>query len=176
MEDDKLYLNRLFITYNNEIVLLVIILYFFNLKLGLIGTIFYVLIYLLNIHKMRYYNTHENKGELFDNIRVPTMNNPYSNYTLNENPELEAPKDKKYNQTMREYNKVNVFENSYDKNISLQTIGSFDKSLRDFYTMPITTYPNNAKDFATWTYLDRNRTCKGDNDCLQYDDIRYHSR
>lgn len=182
--DDTLFSNKLFLDYIYEIILSILIIYLFNFKIGLIASIFYILLYSLNKYKLNYYNTHPDKDQNKDrdretslnSVREPTMNNPYSNYNLNENPNLEAPKDRKTYETMVEYNKVNVYENSYDKNISRLTIGSFDKSLRDFYTTAITTYPNKSEEFANWTYSDKTLTCKEDNNCFQFDDVRFHSR
>ena len=52
----------------------------------------------------------------------------------------------------------------------------FDKKNleRQFYTMPVTTIPNDTIEFGKWLY-NTNGNCKYDGTrCLQYEDERYH--
>jgi len=149
--------------------LIIGIIYLFNIKIGIVITILYLLFMYLNKHKP--INNTINK-----NCRKPTLNNPYANYNLNEDGNIETCLSDNNNKLMDEYNLINVYENTYNKNTSLKTIGSTNKALRDFYTLSSTSYPNKINDFAIWTYKNTNLSCKEDNNCLQYDDIRYHSR
>ena len=154
-------------TPNIQFLCIVIILFIFNWNIGLFAFILYGIIYLLSNYKDYYYKNLDplklNNNNL--NCRLPTFNNPYSNYNVNEDPNLKACNiDTKLNM-------FNVYENSSDK-----TVGSTNKAIRDFYTTPITENPNNSIKFAKWLYTDVNLTCKTDNNCFQFDDIRYHSR
>jgi hypothetical protein len=98
--------------------------------------------------------------------RLPTNNNPYMNLLVNDSnvdlPACEYDKklvDSKY--------KFNLYQNSNDL---------FDKKNleRQFYTMPITTIPNNTIEFGKWLY-NTSGNCKYDGTrCLQYEDERYH--
>lgn len=98
--------------------------------------------------------------------RKPTNNNPYMNILRNEEdinmPACEFNKkdvDKKY--------KFNLYQNSNDL---------FDvKHLeRQFYTMPVTTIPNDIVTFGKWLYGTEGN-CKYDGTrCLVYEDERYH--
>jgi len=175
--EDKLFFNKLFYSNRFELLLVVFILFFFNLKIGLIGLILYGLIYSLNNYEYSTININQIKQTRLNNLnlnkkcRVATMNNPTANYNIGEDPNITSCTDDINLKNMEEYNQVNVYENASEK-----TAGSFNKSLRDFYTTSTTEYPNNSMTFANWLYNDIDLTCKINNNCFQYDDIRYHSR
>jgi hypothetical protein len=125
------------------------------------------------LNKQKPINNTINKNK---NCRKPTLNNPYANYNLNEDGNIETCLSDNNNKLMDEYNLINVYENTYDKNTILKSIGATNKALRDFYKLSNTSYPNKMNELAIWTYQNTNLSCKEDNNCLQYDDIRYHSR
>ena len=96
--------------------------------------------------------------------RLPTNNNPYMNvlqYDLFNLPACEYSEevDKKY--------KFNLYQNSNDL---------FDvKHLeRQFYTMPITTVPNDVVSFGKWLYGTKENCKYNGTNCLVYEDERYH--
>ena len=99
------------------------------------------------------------------NCRLPTNNNPYMN-VLQYNDNLNTPACE-YSKDVDDKYKFNLYQNSKDL---------FDnKHLeRQFYTMPITTVPNDIVTFGKWLYGTKGN-CKYDGTrCLQYEDERYH--
>jgi len=160
------------ISLRGELILIIILVYFFNIKAGIILTILYGLIYVLEQSTNGKKDYMDKKLTISESkCRKPTMNNPYGNYNMYEDPNLKACIQKEDNINNINFNQFNVYENAKEK-----TVGSFNKSLRDFYVTPTTEYPNNESDFAKWLYRDTNLTCKNDNNCLRFDDVRYHSR
>ena len=104
-------------------------------------------------------NQNENK------CRKPTNNNPYMN-VLRYNDNLNVPACE-YSQDVDKKYKFNLYQNSKDL---------FDnKHLeRQFYTMPVTTVPNDIVTFGKWLYGTKGN-CKYDGTrCLQHEDERYH--
>jgi len=159
-----------------ELFLIVVSIFFFNIKLGLVVAILFGLMYCLHFKHNLTNNININKNNNLDNFkenkcRKPTMNNPYGNYNMGENPDLQSCDNDDDNLTKKKFNEFNVYENSNEN-----TVGSSNKLMRDFYTTPITEYPNNSTKFAYWLYRDVNLTCKNDNNCFLFDDIRFHSR
>lgn len=99
------------------------------------------------------------------NCRLPTNNNPYMN-VLRYDDKLNIPACE-YSKDVDKKYKFNLYQNSKDL---------FDnKHLeRQFYTMPITTIPNDIVTFGKWLYGTKGN-CKYDGTrCLQYEDERYH--
>lgn len=153
----------LFDKYKNDIFIIVCITYFINIKFGIIATILYVLIFLLSNHKDN--QTIINKKQLYNNL---SYDNPYNNYLIGS---LNIGIDRFENEIEKnKLNEINLYENAENK-----TIGSINKGLRDFYTMPVITYPNDTKAFANFL-LSKRLSCKENNNCIIYDDIRYHTR
>lgn len=100
------------------------------------------------------------------NCRLPTNNNPYMNPLSYDNT-LNIP--------ACEYNKKDI-DSRYKFNLYQNSNDLFDtKNLeRQFYTMPVTTVPNDIVTFGKWLY-GTNGNCKYDGTrCLQYEDERYH--
>lgn len=178
----KKYLNDIFTIYIYHLISIVLIIYFLNIKLGIIFTVLCMLIYLLNMHENKYLLNKEElmnkemendtkKVEEYKKCRPATMNNPYANYLIGENKEISACTDENNIKKADLYNSFNVYQNS-----DQITIGSIGKLYRDFYTNTNTKIINNTNQFAKWLYDGQNRSCKIDGNCLQYDDVRYHSR
>ena len=115
-----------------------------------------------NIEDIKKENNIINKDK---NCRLPTNNNPYMN-VLRYNDNLNIPACE-YSKDVDKKYKFNLYQNSNDL---------FDnKHLeRQFYTMPITTIPNDVVTFGKWLYGTKGN-CKYDGTrCLQYEDERYH--
>lgn len=165
----------LFINYRNDFILLIGILYIFNIYVGLITTVIYILIYILYMYNT---NTNTNLNNIQINetnviCRPSTMNNPIGNYILTENHNIDACDDDINNKKNIYYNEYNLYEDARTK-----TPNSINKAHRNFYKMPNTSYPNDAIKFAKWLRNDNNGklSCKTDNNCLLTDDVRFHSR
>lgn len=177
-------LNDIFNKNRHHIILLILIIYVFNFNVGLMMSIIYILLYLLNDGKIKYDKFIDNKiadeinenplNEIkYNNCRPATINNPYANYLIgDQNLMVNACTDQNNISKSHEYNMLNVYENAHDINI-----GSNNKALRNFYTNTVTSYPVDTIKFAKYLYKDDEKlTCKIHNNCLRYDDIRYQSR
>jgi hypothetical protein len=136
----------------------------------------------LNSHENKYFTDKTNKikkeieldpnNEIkHNNCRPSTMNNPYGNYLIGDNLTISACDDDRNKQNRDKFNMFNVYENASDINI-----GSSNKAFRGFYTKTVTKHPVDTNEFAKWVYGNKKLTCKTDNNCLRYDDIRYHTR
>lgn len=179
----KIFFNNVFDLYRYEVIMIIIIIFLFNFDIGLIIFTIYIILYILNSHENQYFTNKTNKikqdiqndpaNEIkYNNCRPATMNNPYANFLIGDNPNISACNDDRNIQNKNTFNLFNVYENSSDINI-----GSSNKAIRDFYTKTVTKYPPNTNEFAKWLYTDNKKlTCKLDNNCLKYDDIRYHTR
>lgn len=98
--------------------------------------------------------------------RLPTINNPYMNILSNDS-KVKLPACEYDKNLVDKYYKFNLYQNSNDifENKNLE---------RQFYTVPITTIPNDTLEFGKWLY-NTNGNCKYDGTrCLQYEDERYH--
>jgi len=147
--------------------LLIILFYFINSAL-----FWYIVpIILIFVSLFAGVNVKEVKKEnkLFDPIkrcRLPTNNNPYMNILAND-AEVNLPACEYDKKLVDDKYKFNLYQNSND---------IFDKKNleRQFYTMPVTTIPNDTIEFGNWLY-NTNGNCKYDGTrCLQYEDERYH--
>ena len=178
----KILLNNIFGLYKYEVIMIIIMIFLFNFNVGIIIFIIYVFMFALNTHENNYFNNKTNKikqlikndpyNEIkYNNCRPATMNNPYGNYLIGDNLMISACNDQKNIDNSNTYNMFNVYENASDINI-----GSTNKALRNFYTKPVTKYPVDSIKFAEWLYNNDKLTCKINNNCLKYDDIRYHTR
>ena len=163
------------------IIMIIIIFYFLNIKFGIFCSIIFILVYLLNYNKTNYNIIKKNlilkemedpkKIEKILKCRPATLDNPYANYLIGETANLSACKDQNNLNKSSTFNSFNVYENANDIHI-----GSTNKMYRNFYTTTITKNINDTNKFAKWLYLNNNLSCKTDNNCLIYDDVRYHSR
>lgn len=98
--------------------------------------------------------------------RLPTKSNPYMN-VLSYDSKVRLPACEYDKKLVDNFYKFNLYQNSNDL---------FDKRNleRQFYTVPITTIPNDTLEFGKWLY-NTNGNCKYDGTrCLQYEDERYH--
>jgi hypothetical protein len=179
----KIFLNNITDKYLIESTMIIFSLFLINIKFGLFLSVIFFIIYLLNHNENKYNSEKKNKvkKELLDEplkyieyegCRPATMNNPNANYLIGSDPTISACIDKHNEDNKNNYIMFNVYENA--KNIH---IGYTNKASRDFYTKTITKHPVDTNKFAKWLYNSNPRlTCKGDNNCLMFDDIRYHSR
>jgi hypothetical protein len=107
------------------------------------------------------------------NCQKPTNNNPYMNINtsdINKKPEkiksCDINDDEIKKDVLEKFNQ-NLYRNVGD-------LYGRHTSERQFYTLPVTTIPNNQKGFAEWLYkTDDNCKYNGVN-CLKYSDERYH--
>lgn len=105
--------------------------------------------------------------------RAPTTNNPFMNPDVTEfgqvNPPVACNAD---DDDIKENINVN-----FNHELFRDVDELFDKknSQRQFYTIPNTAIPNNQTEFAQWLY-NIPSTCKEDQNCLRYDDLRTHLR
>jgi len=78
---------------------------------------------------------------------VPTLNNPFMNHLILE----ESDKKPACDYTKETKKEIN---SAFNTNLYQDLTDIYDKnnSQRQFYTMPVTTIPNNQKDFANWLY------------------------
>jgi len=111
-----------------------------------------------------------NEAKINHICREPNINNPYMNVLVTQD-SINLPACKHFNDKIKtnvdKYYKFNLYQNSDD---------IFDKKHleRQFYTMPVSTIPNNQKGFLNWLYK-KDGNCKEDNvNCLEYEDERYH--
>ena len=168
--------------YYGQIIFIIMICYLLNIKFGIFCSIIFILVYLLNIHQNNYniiinHNINNElindpkKTEIYKQCRPATIDNPYGNYLIGENKDISVCNDNDNIKKADTFNSFNIYENASQINI-----GSINKMYRDFYTMPITSNINDTRTFAQTLYGNNNLSCKTDNNCLQYDDIRYHTR
>ena len=115
MEGDNLYLNKFFKINRKELIFLVVILYIFNIKLGIVGTILLGLIYVLRTYESNYYRD-VSFDESLETCRESTMNNPYANYNMYEDGNLKACKNPR-EKTIEMYILKNIFLKSLNLNI-----------------------------------------------------------
>jgi hypothetical protein len=178
----KKFTNSIYTNYKYDFLMILIVCYYLNINFGMIITVLYILLYLLNEHENIYLKNNIDKinkeiisdplkEKQYNNCRSSTMSNPYANYLIGEEPNLPACTDKRNEENKDKFNMFNVYENS--NNI---TIGYSNKAIRDFYTLPVTTSTNDVTTFAKWLYTNDKLNCKNDGNCLKYDDIRYHTR
>ena len=102
--------------------------------------------------------------------RIPTIDNPFMNpnvtdYGTGDHPVACNTSDDKIKNTI-----VDKFNSNLYRNI--EDIWEIQNSQRQFYTIPSTSIPNQQKEFAEWLYKSP-ITCKEDNQCLRYEDLRY---
>lgn len=166
-----------------ELFIITCIFFLLNHKLGFIFFIFFCLIYSLYSFNNNYISSNinnindiyiNNPGKIEANFqcRPSTLNNPYANYLYgsSDNPSIKACDDSINVSKSYDFNQYNLYENSINK-----TIGSDNKAHRDFYTLPVSTYPNNNIAFANFL-KNNNKSCKENGRCLLYNDIRYQSK
>ena len=94
------------------------------------------------------------------NYKLPTKHNPFMNLNITDygTPKMSKPalKGKKVNKDVSTY-----FDRMYKNTDDLHEKETF---LRQYYTMPVTTVPDNRIKFAKWCYRGK-RKCKTDNNC-----------
>ena len=103
-------------------------------------------------------------------LKNPHMNVLISDY--HDEPKRDSacdPNDENIKENINEYHNENLYKNIDDL---------YDKknSQRQFYTMPVTTIPNDQQAFAEWCYKPPpSGNCKYNGvNCLKYEDVRYH--
>ena len=114
-------------------------------------------------------NNINNDNNKFQGV-LPTKNNPFMNITM-------ADLIDNTNQQCENIANDDEIDDNYNNNIFRDPNDIFGKShsQRQFYTMPVTTIPNDQTAFAKWLY-ETPETCKENTmNCLRYEDIR-HSR
>jgi hypothetical protein len=109
---------------------------------------------------------------------MPTKDNPFMNFLLSDymdNPD----RPEACNAVLENEDEIdNINMDTTDKfndNLYRNLNDLFDRknSQRQFYTVPVTTLPNDQKSFAEWLYKIP-ETCKTDQtNCLKYEDLRY---
>lgn len=129
-----------------------------------------------------YYNNPPSTNEYEkQTCRVPTKDNPFMNPPVtdlydssvplpcNMDPEYDDPDgeiEKKVNQNIESKFNADLYRNIDD-------LFDVKNSIRQFYTIPAPTIPNDQEGFANWLYKTEG-TCKDKQvDCLRYEDLRY---
>ena len=94
------------------------------------------------------------------NYKLPSKNNPFMNLNITDYG------TSKISKPALKGNKVNKIVSSYFDKMYKNTDDLHDKEtfLRQYYTMPVTTVPDNRLKFAKWCYRGK-RKCKTNNDC-----------
>ena len=107
------------------------------------------------------------------NCQKPTNDNPYMNVNINDmNKKPEKIESCDINDDDIKEDVLEKFNNNLYRNVG--DLYGKHNSERQFYTLPITTVPNDQKGFAEWLYkTDDNCKYNGVN-CLKYSDERYH--
>ncbi len=147
--------------------LLIILFYFINSTLS--WYIIPIILILVSLFAGLNEKISKKENKLIDfkkRCRLPTNNNPYMNVLVN---------DAEVNLPACDYDK-NLVDDKYKFNLYQNSNDIFDKKNleRQFYTMPVTTIPNDTIEFGNWLY-NTNGNCKYDGTrCLQYEDERYH--
>ena len=94
------------------------------------------------------------------NYKLPSKNNPFMNLNITDygTSKMSKPalKGNRVNKTVSSY-----FDKMYKNTDDLHEKETF---LRQYYTMPVTTVPDNRLKFAKWCYRGK-RNCKTNNDC-----------
>ena len=109
-------------------------------------------------------NTSNYSNNSNSNYVSPTLDNPFMNIQFDDyikNPNREAlSKVNNYNNPKL----LNNIEENFNYNLYTDMSDIFGKnnSQRQFYTMPVTTIPNDQKGFANWLYK-TDKTCKENN-------------
>jgi len=106
------------------------------------------------------------KNNYIKPCRESTMNNPFGNYLLTSNPNLEACTD--YDKVKNNF-MINLYVNS-SESIKRYLYDNYEKD--NYMITPVTKYPNDQSLFANYLY-NRNMPCKDNNICLRYRDLRY---
>ena len=103
--------------------------------------------------------------------REPTYDNPFMNPSLedynNENVPIACNSD--------DEDIINDINDKVDPNLFLSSQELFDKTnvMRQFYTIPTNTIPNDQTEFAKLLYNTDNVCKHNQSGCLRYEDIRY---
>ena len=94
------------------------------------------------------------------NYKLPSKNNPFMNLNITDYG------TSKMSKPALKGNRVNKIVSSYFDKIYKDADDLHDKEtfLRQYYTMPVTTVPDNRIKFAKWCYRGK-RKCKTNNDC-----------
>jgi len=148
----------LLITYFNlykyELFIIIATIFLYNKSIGIICYILYIILLIAYIYDYQNINI-VNKSK----CRKNNLNNPFGNYLLNNNPNIQSCNN---NNSAKSYNTFNLYENAINKQIT-----SNNKSLRQFYTTPITTKINNTIEFAN-ALKPNILSCKINGYCLQH--------
>lgn len=171
--DKNMSKNELLNSFTRYSIIIIIVFFFINsnsiwyyLPLGII--IGCLILYYLDIQKQTEDKIQQEKNDY--KCREPNINNPYMNVlATQDNVDLPAcnHSNSKIKKDVEKYYKFNLYQNSTD---------IFDKKNleRQFYTMPVSTIPNDQKGFINWLYK-KDGNCKAnDIQCLEYEDERYH--
>lgn len=113
---------------------------------------------------------------LTNDCTEPTIDNPFMNATMKDYMNIDEsgkivdrPQACDMNDPDVKLKADEYFDNNLYKNID-DVFGKMN-SQRQFYSMPSTTIPNKQDEFANWLYKTP-PTCKEDQNCLRYEDLR----
>lgn len=104
------------------------------------------------------------------NIENPFKNPPITDFNNGDHPVACNDDDSKMNDIL--------INKNFDANLyrDIEDLYDVKNSQRQFYTVPVTSIPNNQKAFAEWCW-GNTENCKVDqNKCLQYDSLRLVAR
>lgn len=107
---------------------------------------------------------------------APTLDNPFMNPTMKDYLNVDESGKIVDRPPACDANEPDVKKNiddNFNNNLYMDIDDVFGKmnSQRQFYTVPSTTIPNKQDEFARWLYKTP-PTCKEDQNCLRYEDLR----
>lgn len=162
-----------------------------SLYLGLILTIYrkspiYLFIILIGLGITIIYNNNSTETltntstVLTDQYTVPTLANPYMNFTMADYLNVDSEgriKDKKPIANPMNPVVQNEIITNYNAGSKRDVNDMFDacNGKWNFYTVPMAGSPCDREEFANWLYKPKSN-CKEDNDCMIYSDLRQNKR
>ena len=107
---------------------------------------------------------------------APTLDNPFMNPTMKDYMNVDESGKIVDRPAACDANEPDVkksIDDNFNNNLYRDIDDVFGKmnSQRQFYTVPSTTIPNKQDEFAKWLYKTPS-TCKEDQNCLRYEDLR----
>lgn len=134
----------------------------------------WILVFLSITYVMYKYKPEEFTADLKTNGKTkPTINNPFMNPTLGDNPNR-GPAEPYYDDTERSEEIKADIKKKFNFNLYQDIEDVFDRrnSQRQFYTMPSTTVPNDQDAFKNFLFGGM-KSCKSDTGaCVPYQDLR----
>ncbi len=115
----------------------------------------------------------QTRGEIKEACQMPTVDNPFMNplQTDYSNDRVKLPACRMENEGVDDGVKKYFNENLY---MNADDLYERKNSQRQFFTLPVTTVPNDQTAFANWLYKQSDLCRYNGTNCLEYEDIRFH--